>query len=131
MTSRQSLSQHERDIPVIVVKRFRKVRVKRLGQFHFFVKYVDNADARLLDQLDHILCTQITHCNSSKAHLIVDVIYSLRSQSFYFIKLHLVFQGSLVEKLLQLFIAVIDAKLLKGVVFKVLEACNIKNADEA
>ena len=69
--------------------------------------------------------------NSSKAHLIVDVIYSLRSESFYFIKLHLVFQCSLVEKLLQLFITVIDAKLLKGVVFKVLEACNIKNADEA
>jgi hypothetical protein len=131
VTSRQSLSQHERDIPVIVVKRFRKVRVKRLGQFHFFVKYVDYADARLLDQLDHILCTRIRHCNSSKAHLIVDVIYSLRFESFYFIKLHLVFQCSLVEKLLQLFIAVIDAKLLKGVVFKVLEAGNIKNADEA
>ena len=61
--------------------------------------------------------------------MVIDKRDLFDSQAFFFVQVLLVLENSLVEKLLKLLVAIIDAKLLKAVDRKVFEAGNIQNAD--
>lgn len=53
------------------------------------------------------------------AVLIINIMNFIHSQVFFLIQLLLLFQYAFIKKLLQLFVAIVDAELLEAVVLKI------------
>ena len=63
------------------------------------------------------------------AVLVINETHILHSKTFLHIQFLFIFENSLIEKLLQLLVAIIDAELLKTVNGKILKSSNIQNAN--
>ncbi len=63
------------------------------------------------------------------SNLIVNKRDFLDSQPFFLVQLLLLFENSLIEELLKLLVAIVDAELLEAVDGEVLEAGDVQNAD--
>ena len=64
----------------------------------------------------------VTRSSRILSHLIIHETNLLHSQSLFLVEILFVLQNSLIEELLQFFVAIIDAKLLERVHREVLEA---------
>jgi len=85
---------------VVVVHGRREVLVARLRKLRLLVEQAEDAVALRLDEIDAVL--------------VVDERNLLHPESLFLVKVLLVFENPLIEKLLQLLVAVVDAKLLAG-----------------
>lgn len=93
----------------------REMRVARLWQLGLLVEQMEDAIVLGLDQINTILIVHVDNLLDSEALLLVQHL--------------LFFENALVEELLQLLIAIVDAKLLETIDREVLEACNVQHAD--
>ena len=86
-----------------------------LWQFRLFVQEAKDAGGFWLDEVDAVL--------------IVDKRYLLDTEALFLVQVLLVLEYPLVEELLQLLVAVVDAELLERVDGEVLEASNVQHPD--
>ena len=85
------------------------------GKLGFLVQKTEDTSSLGLNEINTILIIHKLDILDSKTLLLVQLLFIL--------------QDSLVEELLQLFIAIVDTKLLKAVNCKVFKASNIKDAN--
>ncbi len=97
------------------VDRRREVVVARFRQLRLLVEQMEDAVVLGLDQIDAVL--------------IVDVDDLLDAQTLLLVQRLLLLEDALVEELLQLLVAVVDAKLFETVDGEVLEASDVQHAD--
>jgi len=101
---------------VSVVELVSEVLVRGLRDLALLIEKEENTSCLGLNQIDAIL--------------VVDILDLLELDALLDVELLLVLKDANVEELLQLFVAVVDAKLLKTVHLEVLETSDIEHTNE-